>query len=79
MARRYEIENALRSAIKKAPNGKTIVTTQDFVAELEKVSWHWSHAEANAWIRSRTTCFRDISTEEGEAKTWFMFNPNGGL
>jgi len=35
--------------------------------------------EANQWIENYTHNFRDISTEEGEARTFQMFNPNGGI
>ncbi|MCC3703503.1 DNA polymerase V [Rouxiella badensis] len=60
------------------PKGRRMVTTSDFVAELEKVNWHMSLKEANECIESYTHSFCDISTEEGEARTFQMNNPNGG-
>ncbi|MEE6974269.1 DNA polymerase V, partial [Escherichia coli O28/42:H37] len=58
---------------------RRIVKTADFVQELLKVSWDFSMEEANLWIARYTTCFKDITPDHGENKTWFMYNPNGGL
>lgn len=69
---------AFDNAMKIDPKGRRIVTTSDFVAELEKVNWHMSLKEANEWIEIYTHSFRDISTQEGEARTFQMYNPNGG-
>ncbi|MFV9667893.1 DNA polymerase V [Pantoea sp. KXB25] len=55
------------------------VTTQEFVRQLELLNWHFSLREANQWINSNTSTFRDISEQEGEAKTYKQFNPNGGI
>lgn len=79
MPRLYEIEGAFRAAIKIEPSGKRTVTTQAFVNELGKVNWHWSLKQANTWIGTYVTTFRDVSDQEGEARTFQLFNPNGGL
>ena len=79
MPRRYEIEVAFRHAIKISDKGRRTVTTVDFVAELAKVNWVWELREANQWIEERVTTFHDISTEEGDARTFAIFNPNGGI
>lgn len=79
MPREYEIKQAFREAIKRAENGRTTVTTQDFVKELNSVNWCWSLKEANEWIETHVTTFRDVSTEEGEARMFQLYNPNGGL
>ncbi|MCH5363137.1 hypothetical protein KD923_23645 [Escherichia fergusonii] len=42
MARRYEIPGAFTAAIKKAPNGIQMVSTQDFVTQQAKVNMHSS-------------------------------------
>ncbi len=70
---------AFLAAEVRAPNGRRTVTTVDFVAELEKVNWHYSLTEANEWIRLYVRTYRDVSTQEGEEKTYQCFNPNGGL
>lgn len=79
MPREYEIKEAFRQAIKKEENGRTTVTTQDFVKELHSVNWHWGLKEANEWIETHITTFRDVSTEEGQARKFQLYNPNGGL
>ena len=79
MARRYEIEVAFRHAIKISDKGRRTVTTVDFVTELAKRNWIWELREANQWIEERVTTFHDISTEEGDARTFAIFNPNGGI
>lgn len=78
MPRYYEIESAFRQAIKIDERGRRTVTTRDFVAGLERVNWKFTMAEANRWIENNIATFRDVSTEEGEARTFWMFNPNNG-
>ncbi|ECU9569915.1 DNA polymerase V [Salmonella enterica subsp. enterica serovar Typhimurium] len=79
MPRHNEIEMAWRNAIMFEPSGRKTVTTGRFVQELEKVNHYWSLREANRWIEWHVTTFRDISTQEGENRTFQLFNPNGGL
>lgn len=47
--------------------------------ELSKVNWNWTMKQANEWIEWYVTTFRDVSTQEGENRTFQLFNPNGGL
>lgn len=79
MPRDYEIKNAFISAMRRDPSRGVTVTTQEFVRQLELRNWHFSLREANQWIKSNTATFRDESTQEGEAKTYRQFNPNGGI
>lgn len=79
MPREYEKETAFRNAIKRDHKGRYTVTTVDFVKELERLNWHYSLKEANRWVEVHTTTFRDVSTKEGEERTFQVFNPNGGL
>jgi hypothetical protein len=79
MPRDYEIKHAFMNAMKRDPLLGVIVTTQEFVQQLEKLNWHFSLREANQWIKANTVTFRDASTQEGEAKTYRQFNPNGGI
>lgn len=78
MGRRDDIPAAFNSSIKVAPNGRRTVTTADFVAELARVNYDWSPKQANEWIEHYQSTFRDVSTEEGERRTFQLFNPNGG-
>lgn len=79
MARYNDKVGAFMDAVRLEPSGRRTVKTQDFVNELGKVNWHLSLGEANEWIRLYVTTYRDISTVEGEDKTYQCFNPNGGL
>ena len=79
MPRLYEIETACRAAIVIEPNGRRTITTRRFLAELERYNWHWSPRQANQWIEHYVTTFRDVSTQEGDDRTFQLYNPNGGL
>lgn len=78
MARFKDIETAFDRAMRVEQNGRRTVTTVDFVVELGKLNWHWDCKEANAWIENHVTTFRDISDREGDARTFMLYNPNGG-
>ncbi|WP_240343576.1 DNA polymerase V [Erwinia persicina] len=78
MGRRDDIPAAFRASIQIAANGRRTVTTADFVAALEAVNHSWSLADANRWIEHYQSSFKDVSTEEGERRTFQLFNPNGG-
>ena len=69
MPRDYEIKGAFVNAIKRDSTGRYVVTTQNFVHQLEIVNWHFSLREANQWIKTHASTFRDVSTQEGGAKT----------
>lgn len=79
MPRYDDIRMAFINAIRMAANGKRTVTTEEFVKELEKLNWNWDLKRANEWIEASVSTFRDVSTAEGEARTFMLFNPNGGL
>jgi len=79
MARQSDIKAAFMAAMRREPALGVIVKTQEFVRQLELVNWHFSLREANQWIKANTVTFRDVSTQEGEAKTYKQFNPNGGI
>ncbi|MFQ1269669.1 DNA polymerase V [Klebsiella pneumoniae] len=79
MPRNSDIEIAWRQAIVIEPNGRRTVTTSGFIRELAKVNWHWSPRQANQWIEHYVTTFRDVSTQEGDERTFQLYNPNGAL
>ncbi|WP_426729074.1 DNA polymerase V [Enterobacter cloacae complex sp. 358K9] len=76
--RHYEIDSAWRASIKREPNGRQTVTTEAFVSQLALINFHWSCRQANQWIETYVTVFKDISTQGGENRTFMLFNPNGG-
>ncbi|MFR0521356.1 DNA polymerase V [Klebsiella michiganensis] len=65
MPRHYEIDSAWRASIKREPNGRQTVTTEAFVSQLALINFHWSCRQANQWIETYVTVFKDISTQEG--------------
>ena len=78
MARRDDIDWAFRQAVNIDPRGLRTVTTSRFVAELAKYNWHWTARQANEWIEIYVTTFTDISTQEGDERTFRLYNPNNG-
>lgn len=76
MPRYYEIPIAFRNSIVHEPGGRRIVRTTDFVRELAALNHHWSLKEANRWIEHYQCSFKDVSTEEGERRTFQLFSPN---
>ncbi|MHA8114835.1 DNA polymerase V [Kosakonia cowanii] len=79
MPRRDNIKTAFRQAIIMEPSGRRTVTTEKFVAALLRFNWDWSPRQANQWIEGDVSTFKDISQQEGELRTFMMYNPNGGL
>lgn len=79
MLREYEKETALRNAIKRNQQGRYTVTTVNFVKELAKLSWHFTLKEANRQVEIYTSTFRDVSTKEGEERTFQVLNRNGAI
>ena len=79
MPRDYEKEVAFRNAIKQDARGRRTVTTVDFVQELAKLNWHFSLKEAHRWVEIYTCTFRYVSTQEGEKRTFEVFNKSGGI
>lgn len=78
MGRRDDIPLAFRESIKVEASGRRTVATADFVKGLAAVNHHWTLKEANQWIEHYQSTFRDVSTEEGERRTFQLFNPNNG-
>lgn len=79
MPRDYEIMMAFRQAIKRDAEGRFTISTLDFVAVLKRYKWDYSLRDANKWIETHTTTFRDISPQDGDERVFQVFNPNGGM
>lgn len=75
MARRYEIDAAFRLPVNNNLRSWRAVTTRNFTTELAKVNWHWALSEANRWIEHHVDQFRDISTHEGDDRTFMLLHP----
>ena len=78
MGRRDDIPAAFRASIKIESSGRRTVATADFIVALARVNYDWTLKEANNWIEHYQSTFRDVSTEEGERRTFQLFNPNNG-
>ncbi len=78
MGRRDDIAWAFSQAVNIDPRGLRTVTTSAFIKELAKYNWHWTPRQANQWIEIYITTFKDISTQEGEERTFKLYNPNNG-
>jgi len=72
VAKYSDIGTAFGAAVKREPNGRLVVTSVDFVRELEKLHHHCSLSQANAWIERYQTYFRDYIPHEGEDRCYFM-------
>jgi hypothetical protein len=79
MPRRDDIETAFMQAIVMEPSGRRTITTENFVKVLLTFNWDLSPRQANQWIEGHVSTFKDISQQEGELRTFMMYNPNGGL
>ncbi|MFG6077003.1 DNA polymerase V [Erwinia sp. OPT-41] len=78
MARYDDIATAFRKSIKISPKGRRTVTTVDFVQNLTRYNHIWTLRQANEWIEMYQCSFKDVSSEEGERRTFQLFNPNNG-
>ena len=76
MARYDDIAIAYRDSFKISPPGRRTGTTVDFVQNLAKYNHNWTLKEANTWIEYYQGSFKDVSTEEGERRTFQLYNPN---
>ena len=72
MAKYSDIGAAFTAAVKPDPKRGFIVTTADFVQQLEAHHHHWSLEQANRWIARYQTYFRDYTPHEGEDRCYFM-------
>ncbi|HDU1487076.1 TPA: DNA polymerase V [Klebsiella pneumoniae] len=75
----HKIREAFADSVSVNPKGYRYLRTKDFVCALQSRGIHFSGREANQWIENYVTTFRDVSTQEGDDRTFQLFNPNGGL
>ncbi|MBV4366311.1 DNA polymerase V [Erwinia phyllosphaerae] len=76
MARYDDIGTAYRESIRISMAGRRTVTTVDFVQALARYNHIWTLKEANEWIEQYQWNFKDVSTEEGEQRTFQLYNIN---
>ncbi|MEM6162033.1 DNA polymerase V [Erwinia sp. P6884] len=78
MGRRDDIPAAFRASIRISEKGWRTVSTADFVRNLSLYGHEWGLKEANRWVEHYQSSFKDVSTEEGERRTFMLINPNNG-
>lgn len=61
---------ALRQAIKRDAEGRFTISPLDFVKILKRYKWDYSLRDANMWIETHTTTFRDISPTDGDERVF---------
>lgn len=74
MARVYEIKSAFSQAVYRSPKGYLCVKTSDFVRQLAAVNWHFTRADANAWIEREQPEFLDKTTTDTDDRFWILRN-----
>lgn len=74
MARDYEIKPAFVQAITLDQLGRQIVTTSAFQANLEAANHHWTLQQCNQWIRREQNMFMELTTENGDNRTYALRN-----
>lgn len=74
MPRQSDINPSFNAAITLDAAGRRTITTAAFVKELAAHNHIWTLKQANHWIEEHQCDFKDISTEEGERRTFMIRN-----
>ncbi|EMF5211740.1 hypothetical protein V3738_004274 [Enterobacter roggenkampii] len=74
MPRQHDIHEAFLAAIQQKPKGYLCLNTNKFISELRARNWHFSQADANAWIERYQPDFADKTTNESENRYWILRN-----
>ncbi|TOZ47152.1 hypothetical protein [Enterobacter cloacae] len=74
MPRQPDIHAAFLASIEQNPKGYLCLKTNKFIAELRERNWHFSQADANAWIERYQPDFADKTTDESDNRYWILRN-----
>ncbi|HHA1183809.1 MULTISPECIES: hypothetical protein [Enterobacter] len=74
MPRQPDIRAALLAAIQQNPKGYLCLNTDKFITELRVRNWHFSQADANAWIKRYQPGFADKTTNGSDNRYWILRN-----
>lgn len=74
MARTSDIKAAFCAAVQLNPKGYRYLRTSDFIRNLAAVNWHFTRADANAWIEREQPEFVDKTTIETDDRYWILRN-----
>ncbi|MEQ4942882.1 hypothetical protein [Enterobacter hormaechei] len=74
MPRTADIQTAFQTAIQLNPKGYRYLSTDSFIGKLREFSWHFSRADANAWIERYQPDFADKTTNGSDNRYWILRN-----
>lgn len=74
MPRTSDINAAFAAAIQQNPKGYRYLDTDSFLMKLRELNWHFSRADANAWIERYQPDFADKTEGQGENRYWILRN-----
>lgn len=74
MPRQYDIYAAFLASIEQNPKGYLCLNTNKFINNLRERNWHFSQADANAWIERYQPDFADKTTDGSDNRYWILRN-----
>ena len=74
MPRISDIQAAFVAAIELNPKGYRYLSTDAFVEKLREFNWHFTRADANAWIERNQPGFADKTTDGSDNRYWILRN-----
>ena len=74
MPRISDIQAAFIAAIELNPKGYRCLRTDSFIEKLRGLNWHFTRADANAWIERNQPGFADKTTDGSDNRYWILRN-----
>ena len=74
MPRISDIQAAFIAAIELNPKGYRYLRTDSFIEKLRGFNWHFTRADANAWIERYQEFFVDKTPNDRPNRLWMMRN-----
>lgn len=74
MPRKSDIHAAFLASIEQNQKGYLCLNTNKFINKLREKSWHFSQADANAWIERYQPDFADKTTDGSDNRYWILRN-----
>ena len=74
MPRISDIHVAFIAAIELNPKGYRYLRTDSFIEKLRGFNWHFTRADANAWIERNQPGFADKTTDGSDNRYWILRN-----
>ncbi|KPU02486.1 hypothetical protein AN697_22690 [Enterobacter cloacae subsp. cloacae] len=74
MPRQPDIQAAFIAAIELNPKGYRYLRTDSFIEKLRGFNWHFTRADANAWIERYQQDFVDKTPDHSDNRYWILRN-----